>query len=115
MWAGKFLANFPALILHKNIERSDFVTIRYCKTCNSRLDVQSEFSRFYSFWFCRYCGELLINPDVDLHDNKFPDVLWFCDCCGELMNVQEGFTDDVGFWVCDVCEHINEISEENVI
>ena len=95
--------------------KGDIMLIRYCKTCNSRLDAQSGFSRFYSFWYCRYCGELLINPDVDLHDHLFPDVVWFCDCCGEMLNIQKGFSDDCGFWVCEECERVNVISEEEII
>ena len=95
--------------------KGDIMLIRYCKTCNSRLDAQSGFSRFYSFWYCRYCGELLINPDVDLHDHLFPDIVWFCDCCGEMLNIQKGFSDDCGFWVCEECERVNVISEEEII
>ena len=95
--------------------KGDIMLIRYCKTCNSRLDAQSGFSRFYSFWYCRYCGELLINPDVDLHDHLFPDVVWFCDCCGEMLNIQKGFSDDCGFWVCEECERVNVISEEEIL
>ena len=95
--------------------KGDIMLIRYCKTCNSRLDAQSGFSRFYSFWYCRYCGELLINPDVDLHDHLFPDVVWFCDCCGEMLDIQKGFSDDCGFWVCEECERVNVISQEAIL
>ena len=56
----------------------------------------------------------MINPDVDLHDRLFPDVVWFCNGCGEMLNVQKGFCDDCGFWICEECEHVNVISEEEI-
>ena len=89
--------------------------IRHCKSCGSWLDRQEGFCKYYSFWFCRDCGELMINPEVELHDELFPGVVWFCDGCGEMLNNQNGFKDNCGFWICDVCDHITEITVENIL
>ena len=88
--------------------------IRYCKNCKSNLDQQLGFSRFYTHWECTHCGEMLINPDIDMHDKTFPDVLWFCDECEELLNIQLGFEDDKDLWVCECCGNINEITKERI-
>lgn len=56
----------------------------------------------------------MINPEVELHDELFPGVVWFCDGCGEMLNVQNGFKDDCSFWACEVCDHINEITAEHI-
>ena len=88
--------------------------IMYCSNCNVDLDSQLGFSRFCTHWSCANCGELLINPDIDMHDKLFPDVLWFCDECGELLNIQLGFEDDKYLWVCECCGYINEITKRSI-
>ena len=88
--------------------------IRYCTKCNADLDSQLGFSRFYTHWSCSNCGELLINPDIDMHDKLFPDVLWFCDECEELLNIQSGFEDSKYLWVCECCGYINEITKRSI-
>ena len=68
--------------------------IRYCTNCMSVLAKQPGFSRRETHWFCKGCGELLINPDVEdsmFQENTYPPVLDFCDECFELLNVQNGF------------------------
>ena len=89
--------------------------IRYCTNCEAQLDKQLGFSEKDPYWQCRSCGTMLVNPNINIHDECFPDILWFCNGCGELLNSQTGFRDDCGFWVCEVCEHINHISDEDII
>ena len=90
------------------------MVIRYCRSCDAKLDKQHGFSRLLPYWFCRGCGELLINPDIDMHDRLYPDVLWFCDKCGELLNTQTGFEDDKYLWVCERCDYVNEIFSRGI-
>ena len=91
------------------------MVIRYCKNCDAQLEKQHGFSRYLPYWYCRGCGEMLINPDIDMHDRQYPDVLWFCSDCGDLLNVQAEFEDDCGSWVCVSCGCKNSLTEEEIL
>lgn len=39
---------------------------------------------------------------------------WYCDECDAYLNDQSGFTVDYGEWTCEVCGHINRISEDEI-
>jgi len=71
----------------------------FCPKCEANLTLQKGYSNELSFWKCRGCGEMLLNPNVDAED----DVAWICDECGALLNCQTGFSQNTGIWKCTEC------------
>lgn len=79
-----------------------------CPRCEANLTLQRGFHNTLSYWVCKGCGEMLVNPDVP------GEIAWFCDECGEFLNVQEGFNEDCGTWTCTSCGHENVIDESEI-
>lgn len=40
---------------------------------------------------------------------------WTCDNCGTYMNFQLGFTTINNTWICSECNHVNDVSSNNII
>ncbi len=85
-------------------------TYEYCPNCNGNLTLQKGYRNTLSYWICRGCGEMLINPDVDTDSN----IVWICDHCGTMLNIQEGFSEQCGEWKCTICGTVGKIKACNV-
>lgn len=46
--------------------------------------------------------------------SNFPNVDWYCDSCDAFLNIQDGFTDQDGSWVCTKCGYQNTIAESEI-
>ena len=54
----------------------------YCTNCGADLDEQWGFDSSADYWYCKECGQLLVNPDDDDDaDKRFSNVSWICDGC----------------------------------
>lgn len=82
----------------------------YCPRCDANLTLQKGYKNTLSYWICKGCGEMLINPDVDAAD----DIAWICDQCGAMLNIQDSFADNCGKWTCTECGFVNDIDEKNL-
>ena len=82
----------------------------YCPRCDANLTLQKGYSNDLTYWVCKGCGEMLINPEVDTDD----DIAWICDQCGAMLNVQDGFDKTSDSWTCTECGFENSIDEKNL-
>ncbi len=65
--------------------------------------------------FAKEIAHLVLHEVLDGTEDKFGAVNWWCDECDALLNIQPGFTDSCGTWVCTECGYENEISEDQII
>ena len=80
----------------------------FCPRCQANLTLQKGYNNKLDYWFCKGCGEGLLNP-------KYPgNILWFCDGCESFLNSQPGFSEDCGDWKCTKCGFVNRIAREEV-
>lgn len=91
----------------ENISDSEYV---FCPHCEANLSLQKGYSPKLLFWNCRGCGEMLINPDLDVEGN----LIWICDGCGAMLNIQKGFIDEASEWTCRECGYKNRLDETEV-
>ena len=77
----------------------------YCPRCQADLTLQKGYSNELSYWICKGCGEMLINPEVESDS----DIAWICDGCEAMLNIQPGFSEDCGKWTCTECGYVNKI------
>lgn len=49
----------------------------FCTRCDARLILQKGYSPDLPYWVCKSCGQMLINPELDVSDT-----VWRCDGCG---------------------------------
>ncbi|MBQ0027287.1 MAG: protein kinase [Lachnospiraceae bacterium] len=96
----------------KKEKRSDlpFVEYEFCPRCDARLTLQKGYSNTLPFWNCRGCGEMLINPSIDVKDN----IVWVCDKCEAMLNIQSGFDENLGVWICTECGCENSIGKGDI-
>lgn len=85
-------------------------TYEYCPRCDANLTLQKGYSNELPYWSCRGCGEMLINPEIDVED----DISWICDGCGCMLNIQDEFSSDCGKWKCTKCGFVNKIDESEM-
>lgn len=52
----------------------------------------------------------MINPE----NPDGSDVAWICDGCGAMLNVQAGFNEDCGEWICTECGYTNTIDASKI-
>ena len=43
------------------------------------------------------------------------DCEWYCDNCDAHLNNQLGFNAYTGFWTCEKCGYVNDVSEKNIL
>lgn len=88
-------------------EKEDFTDSEYefCPHCEANLTLQKGYSPKLLFWNCRGCGEMLINPELEIED----DIAWICDGCGAMLNIQKGFTGEAAEWKCRECGYKNRL------
>lgn len=84
-----------------NKTENDFY--EFCPNCEANLTFQKGYQNDLSYWICKGCGKLLLNPSVP------GTIAWICDKCDTLLNIQEGFTEDCKQWNCKKCGHNNII------
>ena len=60
----------------------------FCTNCDANLTLQKGYSPSLKYWYCRGCGQLQINPDME------SDIVWYCDRCEAVLTDQEGFTEE---------------------
>ncbi len=77
----------------------------YCPRCYATLNLQKGYDPSLSYWICKGCGEMLINPEIE------GNIVWICDECGSIMNEQLGFDDKCGEWKCTECGHVNKLDD----
>lgn len=82
----------------------------YCPRCEANLTLQKGYDSTLSYWICRGCGEMLINPEVESDD----DIAWICDRCEGMLNIQPRFNTDCGVWTCTECGFPNRIDATEV-
>ncbi|MCR4610544.1 MAG: protein kinase [Lachnospiraceae bacterium] len=82
----------------------------YCPNCDANLTLQRGYDSNLSYWICRGCGEMLINPKIPAPS----DIIWRCDGCGELLNIQDGFSEDTDNWICTECGFNNDMGPKNL-
>ena len=88
----------------------------FCTRCNADLDDQPGFDPDGRWFYCKCCGQLLINLKHDDRIKKrFNDVEWFCDRCGAHLDIQEGFSDWCETWNCRICGCENRIDISEII
>lgn len=80
----------------------------FCPKCEANLTLQKGYSNDLSYWICKGCGEMLINPSLE------EGITWICDGCGEMLNIQEGFSEDCGSWECLKCGYSNKIDKSEI-
>lgn len=101
-------------ILAKLNKRTDAPALgpeyEYCPKCEANLTLQKGYRSDLSFWTCKGCGEMLINPELDTGS----DIVWVCDNCGIMLNLQPGFNEDCGSFKCTECGYDNKISREEI-
>ncbi|MCR5487122.1 MAG: hypothetical protein K6F35_06285 [Lachnospiraceae bacterium] len=85
-------------LIRKDLPMGQGAPYEFCPRCDANLTLQKGYSNELSFWNCLGCGEMLINPEVDAKN----DIAWICDGCGKMMNIQPGFREDYGEWICIV-------------
>ncbi len=78
----------------------------YCPRCEANLTLQKGYDNRLPFWKCLGCGEMLINPEMDVDS----EIIWICDGCEAILNIQLGFDEKNGEWKCRKCGYMNEIS-----
>lgn len=76
----------------------------YCPRCQADLTMQNGFHNDISYWRCKGCDELLLQPDLE------HSAIWFCDQCQSVLNEQEGFWEKCGEWKCLNCGFTNKIN-----
>lgn len=86
----------------------------YCPNCGADIGEQEGFDPYDDYYFCKECGQLLVNPDSDDSGLKYPDTRWFCDNCEACLNKQDGFSDWLDTWECTECGYENRISENEI-
>lgn len=88
-------------------EKEDFTDSEYefCPHCEANLTLQKGYSPKLLFWNCRGCGEMLINPELEVEG----DIAWICDGCGAMLNIQKGFTGEAAEWKCRECGYKNRL------
>ena len=77
----------------------------YCPRCDANLNLQKGYDHDLPYWVCSGCGEMLINPALDIDS----DIIWFCDECNAILNIQTGFSEECDEWKCSECGYINRI------
>ncbi|MDY2606500.1 MAG: protein kinase, partial [Lachnospiraceae bacterium] len=82
----------------------------FCPRCEANLTLQKGYDNNLSYWVCKGCGEMLINPRVETDT----DIAWICDECESMLNEQPGFTEDCGKWKCTECGFVNVIDDSNL-
>ena len=50
-----------------------------------------------------------------MNKSNFYMIHWYCDDCGEYLNNQHGFTTETGFWKCEKCGFINDVTKNNML
>ena len=103
---GLFDSIFRKAHIIKNVSAKD--TYEFCPRCEANLTLQKGYSNEVPYWICKGCGEMLINPTID------SDISWICDGCGTMLNIQDGFTEELGEWKCLECGFVNKIDVENL-
>ena len=94
----------------KKAEAQEGESYEFCPKCDANLTLQKGYRNNLSYWICKGCGEMLINPEVDADD----DIAWICNQCGSMLNIQEGFSDNNGEWTCKECGYVNKIDESEL-
>lgn len=51
---------------------------------------------------------MLINPQID------DEIVWVCDGCEDMLNLQTGFNEDCGEWICEKCGCVNKIDSSEI-
>ena len=82
----------------------------FCPRCQANLTLQKGYDNQLSYWICKGCGEMLINPAVESES----DIAWICDQCEAMLNIQPGFREDCGEWKCTECGFVNRIAPEEL-
>lgn len=103
-------SHIKKLINKGNTTKKKYVDCEFCPRCEANLTLQKGYSNDLPYWKCLGCGEMLINPLVDL-DSR---IVWLCDNCQELLNIQQGFSESCNEWKCTECGHVNEINAKEV-
>ncbi len=85
-------------------------TYEFCPRCDANLTLQDGYNPELSYWICKGCGMLLVNPEIPGESDTF----WICDKCGALLNEQPEFTEKKGEWACTECGFINKIDTSEV-
>nr|WP_081794697.1 protein kinase [[Eubacterium] cellulosolvens] len=80
----------------------------FCTNCDANLTLQKGYSPSLKYWYCRGCGQLQINPDME------SDIVWYCDRCEAVLTDQEGFTEDAGEWRCTKCGYVSKLDSKNI-
>lgn len=82
----------------------------YCPRCDANISLQKGYRNDLSYWICKGCGEMLINPEVEEDSN----IVWICDGCGAFLNCQAGFSTDCGEFICSECGFENKIDSTEI-
>ena len=80
----------------------------FCTNCDANLTLQKGYSPSLKYWYCRGCGQLQINPDME------SDIVWYCDRCEAVLTDQEGFTEEAGEWKCTKCGYVSKLDSKNI-
>ena len=101
-----FLNNNPGKIVHCRDEHH--TVILFCPHCGADLDEQSGFDPDAGYLICAECGQVLIDPEIDLNDSsRFGQVGWFCDGYCAFLNKQNSSSDWNSIWSCTECGYVN--------
>ena len=107
--------NESRIIATELIDTITILQYEYCTNCGAELYPQEGYKENRSYFQCRKCGQMLIDPEIDNHSDLYDDIVWVCDKCGTILNQQEGFSDYLGEWECTECGYINPINEDEII
>lgn len=96
-------------LFRKKVNNKDISAYNYefCPRCEANLTLQKGYNNELSYWVCKGCGEMLINPRI----KTYTDIVWICDECESMLNEQPGFTEDCGKWKCTECGFVNTIDD----
>ena len=88
------------------LKDEDGILCECCPRCEANLILQKGYDNRMPVWRCRGCGEMLINPDIQLNSN----IVWICDKCAAVLNLQDDFEANDGKWECKECGFSNQIN-----